>query len=458
MGVNMRLGTVPAFARAARPRMNVQEVEMVNEAKADSARRDADPDSALTLRFMRAARQRELQGMGALAQTCELVIAVGHLVHALQKERGQAMLCLSQSDSAQATWQAQLTQTQTAELALRERLAAGLASDAWPLSKPRCLHAVAHALHGLDGLPSLRQQVAQSHLGTGEALGGYGRVIGNLLGVSIEALDGGVDPLITRLLVAQLNFMQAKELCGQERAHGVLGFANSLWGADQQALMAGLVQAQERSIALFCQHAPEAVLSRWQALRADETALQRLRQLGHGGAPLDAAFARIWFDVCTARIDAMHELERELALHLAACCRERVAEAEQALAGLDGPPGPYQALPHERHAAVAYTLVGRPLDASVTGDAIGDAMARSVLDVLLAQGTRLHEADLALAQARRAQLERRRIEQAKWQLVSQHALSEAAAHEHLLRMAMNAGLTLPEVAERILGEGSAPVR
>ena len=94
------------------------------------------------------------------------------------------------------------------------------------------------------------------------------------------------------------------------------------------------------------------------------------------------------------------------------------------------------------------------MDAVVTGDAIGDTMARSVLDLLLEQGARLHEADLRLSEARRARHERRRIEQAKWWLVTHYRLSEPAAQERLQRTAMNNGLTLLEVADRILASGS----
>jgi AmiR/NasT family two-component response regulator len=85
---------------------------------------------------------------------------------------------------------------------------------------------------------------------------------------------------------------------------------------------------------------------------------------------------------------------------------------------------------------------------------MGEGVARSVLDVLLEQGARLHAADMALEQARRAQQERRRIEQAKWWLVSRHGLTEADAHDRLQRTAMNAGLPLHEVAAQILRDAS----
>jgi hypothetical protein len=46
------------------------------------------------LRFLLAARRSELQGLEALAATCDLVLRISALVHALQKERGYSNLTL----------------------------------------------------------------------------------------------------------------------------------------------------------------------------------------------------------------------------------------------------------------------------------------------------------------------------------------------------------------------------
>lgn len=417
--------------------------------------RTTGADGALTLKFMLAARQRELQGMDELAQTCELVIAVGRLVHALQKERGQATLRLGlRAQVDPGAWQAQVALATAVECGLRDMLAAGLTEARMPRLRPRWLNAVARGLHSLDGLDALRQDVAQGAVGTDHAVAAYSRTIGSLLGIAIEALEGAADPQIGRLLVALLNFMQAKELCGQERACGVACFAAGRFDAERKRLMSSLAQAQARSFELFCQHAPESLREAWTALQADGVALARLRRMGLDGdvdGPLlDAGLAQIWFDVCTAHIDALYELETALTLHLAACCRQAVAEADGVLADLDEQARQYQDLSMNLGDSLVYTLVGQPVDAAVTGDAIGEGVARSVLDVLLAQGARLHAADMALDQARRAQQERRRIEQAKWWLVSRHGLTEADAHERLQRTAMNTGLSLHGVADQIL--------
>ena len=432
-----------------------------------SARRrfEEDAGSALTLGFMLAAHRRELRGMQELAQTCELVSKVGQLVHALQKERGQAALQLtSATDEQRQRWLDQEASTSEAQNTVYDRLASELTNDRLPLRRARWLHATAHALHALDGLPQLRAGMSAGRMTAEEAIAGYSAIVGSLLGVVIEALEGPADPQITRQLVALLNFMQAKELCGQERALGVAGFALGRFDADRQAQMKTLAQAQVRSFDLFKQHASDASRDQWQALSAGDVALVRLREMAvNSDAEVAPELAQAWFDVCSARIDALHGLEQALTTELAQSCRDRVADNEQLLSALSSATdlqnpadairstvdtSPYIGQP------LVYTLVGRPMDAAVNGDAIGDAMARSVLDVLLAQGQRLHEADLALAEARRAQQERRRIEQAKWWLVTHYQLSESNAQERLQRTAMNSGLALIEVADRILLESA----
>ena len=420
-------------------------------------------DGELTLRFALAARRRELQGMHELAQTSELVSQVGQLIHELQKERGRAALLVGQTTEEQRThWLGQTALTMRAQRSLGERLTSELNGERLLQRRTRWLHAVAHALHAMDGLAALRASLVAGAMQAEDATLAYSSVIGCWLGVVIEALDGPSDPHITRVLVALLNFMQAKELCGQERAVGVAGFARGSFDAERRTQMASLARGQARSFELFLQHASTGLRAGWEALRAGELALQRLRELASTtNAAISPQLAQPWFDVCTARIDALHGLEQALTAELAECCRERVAENERALSQLTDDSDRHategqsaKAMTTVMRQSLVYTLVGRPMDAVVTGDAIGDTMARSVLDLLLEQGARLHEADLRLSEARRARHERRRIEQAKWWLVTHYQLSEPAAQERLQRTAMNNGLTLLEVADRILASES----
>lgn len=79
-------------------------------------------------------------------------------------------------------------------------------------------------------------------------------------------------------------------------------------------------------------------------------------------------------------------------------------------------------------------------------------MERSILDLMRDQAQRLRQSDDALALARGALEERRRVERAKWLLVSHHGLSEQAAHDQLQRVAMDCRRSLDEVARQVLAE------
>lgn len=414
---------------------------------ADIRQNPLAPDP-LTRHFILVARQQELCALSTTAHTTAFVIGVGDLIHALQKERGYSNLfaCSPTEDALSAletlTHDAQQQQARFTD-ALQEQ-----AAD-W--RNARLLNTCAHALLRLGELPALRQGVRTRQAVHDALLHTFTRAIASLLNLVTEVMDGSPDPEIARQLVAWLNFMHSKELCGQERALGVSAFARP--GPLDDAVagnLHNLQQAQARSFASFEQFAQADALAQWHALRADESALVRLRAMAlQRVQPHDPHLAHIWFDVCTARINAMHALELDLAQSLMRVCHERVAASQAELAD-------HQQLTRrfvEEHRAphtkpMLFSLQGRPLD--VSDAPVGDGLSRTLLDLLQSQALRLQEADQALLAARRAQQERRQIEQVKWQLVRRYGLSEHEAHERLQRTAMNGGLSLLEVAQQLL--------
>lgn len=81
-------------------------------------------------------------------------------------------------------------------------------------------------------------------------------------------------------------------------------------------------------------------------------------------------------------------------------------------------------------------------------DGVGEAMERSILDLMRDQAQRLRQSDDALARWRN----RRRVECAKWLLASCHGLSEPAAYDQLQRVAMDCRRSLDDVARQVLAE------
>ncbi|WP_082887480.1 nitrate- and nitrite sensing domain-containing protein [Bordetella ansorpii] len=410
------------------------------------------------LRFLLAARQSELHGLEQLSHTCQFVSLVGELVHALQKERGYSILTLCQ-DRADLlpTLDAYTRGAESGEARMRGFLDSVLSRGSEQPGRARLYSCIAYALYRLDELPDLRWRVRQRKLDAQGASLAFTRLVSSLLAVVFEAADASLDAGITRLLVALLNFMQGKELSGQERAYGVLGYTAGYFTDAQKAQMAELAAGQQRCFEVFGECAPADVLPAWQQVQPHTEKVQQLRGMArqtHAGQALDPGLAELWFELCTARIDAMAPVEQGLADTLARQCAQRIeaarAERDNHRSLLD------QFAQHVggESPAMLFNVQRRVLDVPPE-DGVAGGIERSMLDMLQDQAARMRQADQALSQARGALDERKRIERAKWLLVQKHGLTEPAAHERLQRAAMESGMSLADVAQQVLDHPAA---
>ena len=278
-----------------------------------------------TLRFMLASRRSELLGLEDLTRTCELVTRISQLVHALQKERGYSNIYLGGNAASPAP------AARCAEPGGRGAGACGApGSDRIDLEavsaadKTRLFTRIAYALHSLDELPALRRRIREHAISMQDATATLVRLIGGLLAVVFEAADTASDPHITRCLVALFNFMQGKELAGQERALGVVGFASGYFRADMLERLEHLLEGQERCFDTFSRFASPAAQALWQALCASDTNINacRLRDIARRtspGAAVEAQLGELWFELHTGRIDAMKHVETRLSRTLQQC-------------------------------------------------------------------------------------------------------------------------------------------
>ncbi|GFN28427.1 nitrate regulatory protein [Achromobacter denitrificans] len=411
------------------------------------------------LRFLLAARRSELHGLEALAGTCELVLKISALVHALQKERGYSNLTLCGDDErllpALAGLSDEASAVEADARAFLDGLETGAAAGA---GRARLLNCIAYALFRLDELPRLRRQVRDRRVPAHEADSRFTLVIASLLAVVVEAADSALDAGVTRNLVALLNFMQGKELSGQERACGVMGFTAGWFSDEQKARMLGLAANQARSFDSFAQYAQDAPLQCWEQARQHDPQVQRMRDMAQRTSDtqrVDGSLAGLWFDLCTARIDAMRDVETRLAHDLAQHCARRIAETRQELDDRRLLLSRYADHASGRAPSLVFSVQSRILDAPPQ-DGVGKELERSILDMMREQALRMQRADDALSSVRGALDESKRIDRAKLLLISRYGLAEPAAHERLQRAAMDGGLSLAEAARRIveqLGEG-----
>ena len=422
------------------------------------------PDAYMppALRFMLAARRIELEGLEGLSFTCELVASISQLVHALQRERGYSNLYLGNPSD---THRPPLDRLSDEANAIAEDVSARFermdldthsATD-----RARLFNRIAYVLHGFEALPRLRRRIRERSLSPLEATAALTRMIGGLLAVVFEAADTAVDPSITRILVALFNFMQGKELAGQERATGVAGFSAGFFDAQLLQRLEQLGHSQDRCFETFSEFADGTALGMWKAQQAAEASQQllKLRAMAartSASATVDPSLSELWFDLNTARIDAMKAIEEHLAQVLLQACQASIALARcdldnhrlllKRLASLDTMGSNDQ--------AKLFNIQANDLS-TAPSDGLGPHLGRSVLDLLHAQTQRLVSANDELETARQALNERKVVERAKKLLMDEYQLSESEAYAKLRQSSMERGQRMVEVAQSLLDQVSA---
>jgi len=411
-----------------------------------------------TLRFMLAARRSELLGLEDLAQTCALVTRISQLVHALQKERGYSNLYLSSAAQHQGAQLDGLSQAAAAlERDLRQALEQMDQDGLGAADKTRLFTRIAHALHNLDDLPGLRRRIRERRISAQGATAALVRLIGALLAVVFEAADSAVDPDITRSLVTLFNFMQGKELAGQERALGVQGLSNGYFEPEQLQRLSHIQECQERSFNTFCRFAGPMASELWQTLCTSASNLQacRLREIArssHAEARVDPQLGELWFELHTQRIDLMQGIESHLEEDLLQRCqqgmqriRSELHSHRRVLESLSE----RQAAEQLRLFSVHSSDLDSPPEEGISGN-----LTRSTQDLLQHQTQRLQAMQDELRDARQTLEERKLVERAKQLLIRQRGYSESEAYALLRQSAMNLGMRIEEVAQRLLSSSA----
>jgi hypothetical protein len=417
------------------------------------------------LRFMLAARRSELAGLEGLAQTCELVTSISQLVHALQRERGYTNVYLGCTDARHLpqldALSAQARSIEHQVVTFFEGI--DLETNAAP-DRARLFNRLAFVMHGLDELPGLRRRIRDQRLTAVDATTALTRLIGGLLAVVFEAADTAVDPQITRVLVALFNFMQGKELAGQERAAGVAGFSAGFFDTTLRGRVEHLVQGQDRCFQTFVEFGEKQAVRVWRDQQGSEATGQVARLRGVAlktseSERVDPTLSQVWFDLATLRIDAMRGVETRLADVLLEGCQ---ASIKQARADLDN----HRTLLNRlisletagcRDQALLFNVQAVELD-SPPQDGLGPHVGRSVLDMLQTQTQRLLSAHDERDEARKALSERKVVERAKQLLMNEFQLSESDAYERLRVSSMDRGQRMVEVAQALLDRVAARPR
>ena len=410
------------------------------------------------LSFLIAALRSEIDELDQLSRMSELVGTIGRLVHALQRERGISnVLLASGGQRFVAERVAQVVECAALEQTVRERFDALEADPRRLGNSARLFSRIAWVVPGLDALPALRERVGGLKMPATEATSAFVKVVAGLLAVVFEAADGATDPEISRLLVAMFNFMQGKELAGQERACGAAAFASGQNDAARQQQWLHLIESQERCFQVFSEFSGPELEAQWLAhLPPAQTAeLERLRRIAcaaPAGVALDADLSPLWFDCCTHRIDAMQIVEERLADDLRQLCSAKIARARTDLQTHESL---LTQIAHAPPAAPAafFEQPATPLFAASPAHGAppyGRQLERSILDMVQDQSQRLQAMSDELDTVRASLNESKLVDRAKGLLMAHRRMTEAEAHKMLRQTAMNQNRRLIDVAESVL--------
>lgn len=242
------------------------------------------------------AKQLEIEAARHLADRVELVDAIGHLIDALQRERGTSSVFVASGgerfrDARLSTIEEARQQEQRLRALFDGQMNRSSGATA------RMLSLMAWVALGLDALDGLRQQIGGLSLSAHDAVAAYSRLIAGLVELIFLVADASLLPGVTGLLVAFLHLVQSTETAGQERAVGAQLFASGVNNEGQQQRIAQLIAAQERSLQVFADFVDPALRVRWeqQQLSPAVAKLERMRRIlcvGKPGAPLDRKIGR----------------------------------------------------------------------------------------------------------------------------------------------------------------------
>jgi Nitrate and nitrite sensing/ANTAR domain len=424
-------------------------------------RRSAGTPAARFFRSAQLCRARDLEQLFIL---CGAIHGISKLIHALQKERGASSIFLgSGGNTFTDHLAARVAEGCELEAAVRDRLE-HLDDQLKPMSAgARFYTRVALAFRALDTLPETRQRITALAIGPQDAVKAFSELIGELLAVGFETADIAADPATSRALMALVNFSQAKEYAGQERATAGAAFSAGRFDVVEQRRLQFLVSAQEHAFRIFTEFADSRHVAAFDELRsgADSIEVQGMRL--NALAPQALGEKRLgvsadrWYEITTRRIDAMKLIEDGLAADLGALCASKLAETQTSEVELSDTTHA-DGIRASATVAMLITDVDPALNSLGLEGGIGfysldpalPKPMRSILDVLQAQSRRIDDVSHQLESAQTALAQRKTIEHAKGILMKSRGLSDADAYTLMRRTAMSQNKRLIEIADSIV--------
>lgn len=372
--------------------------------------------------WFRYARQIQKQQLRQLAQSGALASRICHLVHMLQCERGASNIWLcSQGRLYDAECRASRALVDEQRLALLPLL-----GDDPPLTSSALCQRIAAALWGLEQLPDLRQRVQAQRIDAADAMEQFSATIRHLLSIVPQLNDTLDDPRIVQPLVALYSVMQGKELAGQERALGALGFTLGHFSDALRQRLVDRIDGQQPCFDTFLSLTTAALSDVFHTRCSATLEIEQLRRLACTRQPPQdqGENALRWFVLHTQRLEELRALEESLIDALMHTVATLLAEED---------------LP--------------PISAAFlepAGDALSLRLDSQLLPLVRQQARELEQLTAQLASLKASVDERKVIDSAKQVLMTHQNMTEEQAWQCLRKMAMDKNQRMVEIARALL--------
>ena len=267
--------------------------------------------------------------MAQLQRIADLATRLSDLVHDMQRERGASAVFIG-SRGQQLVRELPEQRRSTDENRRRlDALLGGLDAARIGAGLPPALDIVRREVARLD---ELRQRISALSIPAPESNAYFTATIARMLDAVLEAAKAVSHPQTGAVLGAYLNFLQAKERSGQERATAAPGFAAGRLDAAAYRRFITVLSAQELFFGLFERYAtPRQRELLAQTVTGEPVAeVERMRRIALDAGPngdLQGIQGAYWFTKTTQRIDMMKTFETRLAGDLTSTAADVEARA-----------------------------------------------------------------------------------------------------------------------------------
>lgn len=268
----------------------------------------------------------------ALEKTSTVLIRLGATAHELQKERGRSAVFLSSRGTKFAD---ELSAQQKVTVAAVNRLQETLKTYDAAIFGERFASEFKAGMAGLAELGTRQSSISAQGIAAPESTAYFTRTIAGLLDVAVAVTHLIDDHEVSMGMEAYVNYLNAKEQTGIERAILANVFASDQFTGDSFARFNKAVAAQDTCLKVFDGFATpqqrQFVRERVKGDAVDNVATMRQRALDRSSQGGFEISSNVWFDTITAKMDLMKEAEDQIGADYIAAAARVNAAAKRAL-------------------------------------------------------------------------------------------------------------------------------